>query len=50
MIWQEPPIDEDNVVYKTLQRAIADHGFHFSLEEVLAEGAGKEKQQAIKSY
>ena len=42
-------VDEDNVVYKTLQRAINDHGFHFTLEEVLAAGAGKEKSQAIKS-
>jgi phosphonatase-like hydrolase len=42
-------INEDNVVYKTLQRAINEKGFAFSLEEVLAEGAGKEKLQAIKS-
>ena len=42
-------VDEDNVVYKTLQRAIADHGYPFTFDEVLAEGAGKEKLQAIKS-
>jgi phosphonatase-like hydrolase len=42
-------VDEDNVVYKTLRRAINDEGFDFSLEQVLAEGAGKEKLQAIKS-
>jgi phosphonatase-like hydrolase len=37
------------VVYKTLRKAINEAGFDFSLEEVLAEGAGKEKLQAIKS-
>lgn len=42
-------IDEDNVVYKTLQRAINEKGYKFSLDQVLAEGAGKEKRQAIKS-
>lgn len=42
-------VDENNVVYKTLQRAIADHGYSFTLDQVLAEGAGKEKLQAIKS-
>ncbi|HEY9259717.1 phosphonatase-like hydrolase [Chitinophaga sp.] len=42
-------VNEDNVVYKTLQKAINEHGFDFTLEQVLAEGAGKEKLQAIKS-
>ena len=42
-------VNEDNVVYKTLQKAINEAGFHFSLEQVLTEGAGKEKLQAIKS-
>jgi len=42
-------VNENNVVYKTLQQAINEAGFNFSLEEVLAEGAGKEKLQAIKS-
>ena len=42
-------VDEDNVVYKTLQRAIADHGYAFTLDDVLAAGAGKEKLQAVKS-
>jgi len=42
-------VDEDNVVYKTLQRAISDHGYPFTLDQVFAEGAGKEKLQAIKS-
>lgn len=42
-------VNEDNVVYKTLQKAINEEGFDFTLEQVLAEGAGKEKLQAIKS-
>jgi phosphonatase-like hydrolase len=42
-------VDEDNVVYKTLQRALEDNGQYFTLDQVLAEGAGKEKAQAIKS-
>jgi phosphonatase-like hydrolase len=42
-------VNEDNVVYKTLRQAINQEGFDFSLEQVLAEGAGKEKLQAIKS-
>lgn len=42
-------VDEDNVVYKTLQSAINEKDFDFSLDNVLAQGAGKEKLQAIKS-
>jgi phosphonatase-like hydrolase len=42
-------VDEDNVVYKTLQRAISDHGYVFTLNQVLTAGAGKEKLFAIKS-
>ena len=42
-------VNEDNVVYKTLQKAMNEKGFNFSLDEVLLEGAGKEKLQAIKS-
>ena len=42
-------LNEDNVVYKTLQKAINEKGFDLSLDQVLAEGAGKEKLQAIKS-
>jgi len=42
-------VNENNIVYKTLQRAINEKGFNFTLEEVLLEGAGKEKLQAIKS-
>lgn len=41
-------IDEDNVVYKTLRKAINKEGYDFSLEKVLEHGAGKEKLQAIK--
>jgi phosphonatase-like hydrolase len=42
-------LNENNVVYKTLRKAINEAGYHFTLDEVLAEGAGKEKLQAIKS-
>ncbi len=42
-------VNEDNVVYKTLRKAINEAGFRFTLDQVLAEGAGKEKLQAIKS-
>ncbi|MGF2411590.1 phosphonatase-like hydrolase [Ferruginibacter sp.] len=41
-------VDENNVVYKTLQKVINEAGFNFSLEQVLAVGAGKEKLTAIK--
>jgi phosphonatase-like hydrolase len=41
-------VDENNVVYKTLQKVINDNGFNFSLQQVLASGAGKEKLMAIK--
>ncbi len=41
-------VDEDNVVYKTLQRVINNAGYNFTLNEVLENGAGKEKLQAIK--
>ncbi|UOE47494.1 HAD hydrolase-like protein [Mucilaginibacter sp. SMC90] len=42
-------VNENNIVYKTVQKAINEAGFNCTLEEVLAEGAGKEKLQAIKS-
>lgn len=42
-------VDENNVVYKTLMRAVNESGHDFTLEEVLAAGAGKEKLQAIRS-
>jgi len=40
-------VDENNVVYKTLQKAISEKVVEVSLEWVLALGAGKEKKQAI---
>jgi phosphonatase-like hydrolase len=42
-------LNENNVVYKTLRKAINEAGYNFTLDEVLAQGAGKEKLQAIKS-
>jgi phosphonatase-like hydrolase len=42
-------INEDNVVYKTLQQSINNKGYDVSLDQVLDEGAGKEKLEAIKS-
>jgi phosphonatase-like hydrolase len=42
-------VNENNVVYKTLQKTINEKGFNLSIEQVLLEGAGKEKLQAIKS-
>jgi len=41
-------VNEDNVVYKTLQKAINQKGFDLTLDFVLEHGAGKEKHQAIK--
>jgi phosphonatase-like hydrolase len=40
-------VNEDNVVYKTVQKVINDEGFDISLDDVLKYGAGKEKHQAI---
>jgi phosphonatase-like hydrolase len=40
-------VDEDNVVYKTVQQVINEEGYNVSLAEVLKYGAGKEKHQAI---
>lgn len=42
-------INEDNVVYKTLMKAVNDHGYNVSLNEVLASCAGKEKFDAIET-
>lgn len=42
-------VNENNLVYKTVRKAINEKGYDFTLEEVLAEGAGKEKLQAIKT-
>ncbi len=41
-------VDENNVVYKTIQKAINEAGYDLTLEYVLLYGAGKEKHQAIK--
>lgn len=41
-------VNEDNVVYKTLQKAINKYGYELDLHFVLEHGAGKEKHQAIK--
>lgn len=41
-------VDENNVVYKTIRKAINDAGIEASLDEVLQHGAGKEKLQAIR--
>ena len=41
-------VDENNVVYKTLQKVINLAGYNFTLEQVLETGAGKEKLAAIK--
>ena len=41
-------VDENNVVYKTLQKAVNQAGYDVSLQEVLLLGAGKGKLQAIK--
>jgi beta-phosphoglucomutase-like phosphatase (HAD superfamily) len=35
-------VNEDNLVYKAVREAINEKGYDFTLEEVLAEGAGKE--------
>lgn len=41
-------VNEDNIVYKTLMKAINTiGGFEMGLDEVLEHGAGKEKLQAI---
>lgn len=43
-------VNEDNIVYKTLQQAINQvGGYQLTLTEVLTHGAGKEKLQAIKT-
>ncbi len=41
-------VDEDNIVYKTVHRAVERAGFEVPLETVLLIAAGKEKLQAIK--
>lgn len=41
-------VDEQNIVYKTLCKAINEYGVEVALDTVLEFGAGKEKHQAIK--
>ncbi len=41
-------VNENNVVYKTVQKAINNKGYLLTLDFVLEHGAGKEKSQAIK--
>lgn len=40
-------VNENNVVYKTVQKAINEAGIPVTLDQVLADGAGKEKAKAI---
>lgn len=40
-------VDENNLVYKTVQKVINAEGYPVSLENVLKYGAGKEKHKAI---
>ncbi|MFD2827742.1 phosphonatase-like hydrolase [Leeuwenhoekiella polynyae] len=40
-------VNENNIVYKTVQKVINDLGYQVSLDAVLEFGAGKEKHQAI---
>jgi len=40
-------VDENNLVYKTVQKAMNEAGFDVSLNDVLQHGAGKEKHKAI---
>ena len=42
-------VNENMLVYKTLQRAILEAGFNVTLEQVLAEGAGMEKLDALRA-
>jgi phosphonatase-like hydrolase len=42
-------VDENMIVYKTLQKAINEEGFDLTMDQVLTEGAGKEKKDAIRS-
>ncbi len=41
-------VNENNLVYKTLRKAINKEGYELNLDFVLEHGAGKEKHQAIK--
>lgn len=41
-------VNENNLVYKTIHRALSDNEYSLTLEEVLNYAGGKEKLQAIK--
>ena len=41
-------VNENNVVYKTLQKSINEAGYNFTLDQVLEQGAGNEKSEAIR--
>lgn len=41
-------VNENNVVYKTVQKSINDAGFDVTLDQVLEQGAGNEKSEAIR--
>lgn len=41
-------VNEQNIVYKTLQKSINEYGIDVDLKFILQFGAGKEKHQAIK--
>lgn len=41
-------VNENMVVYKTLMKVINDAGFRIDFDQVITQGAGKEKMQAIK--
>lgn len=41
-------VNENQLVYKTLQKAIRDVGVEVSLEEIIKFGAGKAKDQAVR--
>lgn len=40
-------VDENNIVYKTVHQALVDAGYTLNLNDVLRDGAGKEKLRAI---
>lgn len=40
-------VDEGNLVYKTLHKTLISNGIHCTLADVLTQGAGKEKRNAI---
>lgn len=40
-------VDEQNIVYKTVHQSLVDAGYNITLNDVLRDGAGKEKLKAI---